>query len=310
MKVLILGAGAMGSLVGARLSRTDAKVVLFSTNRRHMETVVRDGLIIEELDGSLTRFKLDACYRPEDIPWRPDLVIVLVKSYATQPAVASVKGLCRGSTIFLTLQNGVGNWERVAEQTGKDSVLIGSTAQGATLVEAGRIRHGGKGLTVLGEPEGEPSRRSHEVAELLRQGGMETQVSGEMELLIWEKLQVNVGINAITALTGIRNGVIAQSGEARALSTAAVEESVRVSRAKGFPIREDMVERVMAIARATAVNRSSMGQDVDRRKRTEIDAINGAIVRLGEELQIPVPVNRTLTQLVRILESQFQPVDS
>lgn len=310
MKVLILGAGAMGSLVGARLSRTDAKVVLFSTNRRHMETVVRDGLIIEELDGSLTRFKLDACYRPEDIPWRPDLVIVLVKSYATQPAVASVKGLCRGSTIFLTLQNGVGNWERVAEQTGKDSVLIGSTAQGATLVEAGRIRHGGKGLTVLGEPEGEPSRRSHEVAELLRQGGMETQVSGEMELLIWEKLQVNVGINAITALTGIRNGVIAQSGEARALSTAAVEESVRVSRAKGFPIREDMVERVMAIARATAVNRSSMGQDVDRRKRTEIDAINGAIVRLGEELQIPVPVNRTLTQLVKILESQFKPVDS
>ncbi|NLI80907.1 MAG: ketopantoate reductase family protein [Deltaproteobacteria bacterium] len=310
MKVLILGAGAMGSLVGARLSRTDAKVVLFSTNRRHMETVVRDGLIIEELDGSLTRFKLDACYRPEDIPWRPDLVIVLVKSYATQPAVASVKGLCRGSTIFLTLQNGVGNWERVAEQTGKDSVLIGSTAQGATLVEAGRIRHGGKGLTVLGEPEGEPSRRSHEVAELLRQGGMETQVSGEMELLIWEKLQVNVGINAITALTGIRNGVIAQSEEARALSTAAVEESVRVSRAKGFPIREDMVERVMAIARATAVNRSSMGQDVDRRKRTEIDAINGAIVRLGEELQIPVPVNRTLTQLVKILESQFKPVDS
>lgn len=300
----------MGSLVGARLSRTDAKVVLFSTNRRHMETVVRDGLIIEELDGSLTRFKLDACYRPEDIPWRPDLVIVLVKSYATQPAVASVKGLCRGSTIFLTLQNGVGNWERVAEQTGKDSVLIGSTAQGATLVEAGRIRHGGKGLTVLGEPEGEPSRRSHEVAELLRQGGMETQVSGEMELLIWEKLQVNVGINAITALTGIRNGVIAQSEEARALSTAAVEESVRVSRAKGFPIREDMVERVMAIARATAVNRSSMGQDVDRRKRTEIDAINGAIVRLGEELQIPVPVNRTLTQLVKILESQFKPVDS
>jgi len=126
-----------------------------------------------------------------------------------------------------------------------------------------------------------------------------------MAQLIWEKLHVNVGINAITALTGIRNGFIAAMPVARELCRAAVEEAMRVARAKGFVMPEDMVERVLAIAQATAVNRSSMGQDVDHRKRTEIDAINGAIVALGEQLHLPTPVNQTLVRLVKILEANY-----
>lgn len=305
MNVLILGAGAMGSLVGARLSRTEANLILFSTDRHHMEAIRREGLHIEELDGSMSRYDLKAVDNPGEIEAPPDLVIVLVKSYATQTAVASVKDLRHASTIFLTLQNGVGNWERIAAEVGRESVIVGSTAEGATLVAPGRIRHGGTGVTHVGEPHGPPSPRIHAVVELLATGGFETRVSSQMEQLIWEKLQVNVGINAITALTGIRNGAIAQLEEAQALSRAAVQESIKVSRARGFAIREDMVDRVIAVARATAVNRSSMGQDVDRRKRTEIDAINGAIVRLGEEMNIPTPVNWTLTQLIKILEASF-----
>lgn len=305
MHVLMLGAGAMGSLLGARLARTEAMVTLLSTNREHIQAVRQHGLVVEELDGILSRHSLTSYDDPHHIPQKADLVIVMVKSYSTEAAVSSVGALCDSSTIFLTLQNGIGNWERIAGLVGKESVLVGSTAQGATLVEPGRIRHGGNGATFIGEPQGPPSVRVQSVVELFLKAGLETSASDRMEQLLWEKLHVNVGINAITALTGIRNGLIAEVGEARELCRAAVEEAMRIAAAKGFAIREDMVERVLAIARATAVNRSSMGQDADRRKRTEIDAINGAIVRFGEETHIPTPVNRTLTQLIKIMEANY-----
>jgi len=141
------------------------------------------------------------------------------------------------------------------------------------------------------------------LVELFSRAGLITQASGEMEVLIWKKLLVNVGINAITALTGIRNGVIADLEAARSLCRAAVEEAATVARAKDIPVPVEIVEQVLAVARATAKNRSSMGQDVDFGKRTEIDAINGAIVRFGEDLGIDTPVNRTLTQLIRIVET-------
>jgi 2-dehydropantoate 2-reductase len=305
MHVLILGAGAMGSLVGARLAKTGARLSLLSTNRAHIRAIQEDGLCIEELDGTESRHALSAFDDLKLIQGKIDLVIVLVKSYATDTAVAGVRGLSDTETVFLTLQNGVGNWQRIARVVGERAVLVGSTAQGATLVAPGRIRHGGNGPTFIGEPEDPPSQRVWATVELFRSAGLETQASDQMEQLIWEKLHVNVGINAITALTGIRNGVIAQVEAAVDLSRAAVLEAMLVAKAMGFSIREDMVERVIAIARATAVNRSSMGQDVDRKKRTEIDAINGAIVQYGEELGIATPVNRTLTQLVKVMEANY-----
>ncbi len=306
MHVLILGAGALGSLVGARLAGTDADVTLLSTNRPHIKAIRQEGLAIEELDGSLSSHKLTACDDPRSITRKADLVFVLVKSYGTMDAVAGVRECCHGESIFITLQNGVGNWQRIAELVGVESVLVGSTAQGSTLLAPGRIRHGGNGATHLGEPQGAPTPRVNTVVELFRKAGLEAHASDRMEQLIWEKLHINVGINAITALTGIHNGVIAQLGVARELSRAAVLEAMEVARRKGFAIPDDMVDRVIAVARATAINRSSMGQDVDRRKRTEIDAINGAIVQYGEELGIATPVNSTMTRLVKILEAGFQ----
>lgn len=306
MHVLILGAGALGSLVGARLAGAHADVTLLSTNRPHIEAIQKDGLIIEELDGSLNRMQLVACDDPGCLTRKADLIFVLVKSYGTLEAIGSIRECCHEGSVFLTLQNGVGNWQRIAEVVGQESVLVGSTAQGSTLLGPGRIRHGGNGPTYLGEPKGAPSPRVRRVLELFGKAGLEAYASDRMEQLIWEKLHINVGINAITALTGIRNGVIAQVDAAKDLSRDAVLEAMEVARRKGFAIPEDMVDRVLAVARATAVNRSSMGQDVDRRKRTEIDAINGAIVQYGQELGIDTPVNRTMTRLVKILEAGFQ----
>jgi 2-dehydropantoate 2-reductase len=304
MNILILGAGAMGSLLGARLSGTDASISLFSIDREHMEAIGQDGLLVEELDGTVRNYPLAAYFDPVMLPPNPELVLVMVKAYATAAAVSSVLPLCSPSTVFLTLQNGIGNWERIAEITGKDAVLAGSTAQGATLFEPGKIRHGGNGPTYIGEPDGPASERVHRVAAIFKKAGLVTELSDHMERLIWEKLVVNVGINAITALTGIRNGVIAEMQEASALCASAVEEAILVARAKGFPIGLDMIDRVLSVAGATARNRSSMGQDVDKRKRTEIGAINGAIVEFGKQAGIPTPVNQTLTSLIKILEKQ------
>ncbi len=167
------------------------------------------------------------------------------------------------------------------------------------------IRHGGNGPTYIGEPGGPASERVRGLVELFREAELAAEPSDEVERLIWEKLVINVGINAITGLTGIRNGFIAEMREATDLCRSAVEEAITVARSKGFPIGLEMIQRVIAVARATARNRSSMGQDVDKKKRTEIDAINGAVVRFGKEAGIPTPVNQTLTSLMKVLEAQY-----
>lgn len=304
MNVLIVGAGALGSLIGARLS-THASISLFSTNRMHMDAVRQGGLNIEELDGTVRNYRLAAFFELDKLHSGPDLALVLVKTYATRDAVSTARGICSPSTIFLTLQNGIGNWEQIASITGKEAVLAGSTAQGSTLLGPGSIRHGGNGATYVGEIGGPASDRVKRVVELFREAQLVAEPSDEVERLIWEKLVINVGINAITGLTGIRNGFIAEMQEAANLCRAAVEEAITVARWKGFQIGDNMVDRVIAVARATARNRSSMGQDVDKKKRTEIDAINGAIVRFGKEAGIPTPVNQTLTALIKVLEARY-----
>jgi len=305
MRILILGAGALGSLIGARLAQTGHRLALLTTDRQHVEAIRSGGLRIEELDGAIRSFPLDAYDDARSLPERADLVVVTVKSHDTGPAVSSVKDRCHDATLFLTLQNGIGNWEKIAAMVGEQAVLVGSTAQGATLVEPGRIRHGGNGATFMGEFVKPVSERVREVVEIFRQAGLEAHASDQMQRLIWEKLLINVGINAITALTGVRNGAIAELEPARKLSRAAVREALEVARGRGFAIGDEVLDRVIAVAAATGKNRSSMGQDVDRKKRTEINAINGAIVAFAEELGIPVPINRALTQLVQILESSY-----
>jgi 2-dehydropantoate 2-reductase len=295
----------MGSLLGARLSRTEAGVTLFSTNREHIQAIQAHGLSIEELDGSEQRYQIAACDHPHKIQEEVDLVIVLVKSYAAEEAVSSILPSCHSGTLFLTLQNGIGNWEHIAQVVGTESVLLGTTAQGVTRVGPGKIRHGGNGATFIGEPREPASHRVQCIVDLFRKAGLEAHASDGMQQLIWEKLMINVGINAITALTGIRNGMIVEVAAAGELSRTAVEEAVAVAEARGFKMPGNMVERTIKVAQATAVNRSSMGQDVDRKKRTEIDAINGAIVHFAQQDQISAPVNRTLTQLIKILEAGF-----
>lgn len=182
---------------------------------------------------------------------------------------------------------------------------MGTTGQGATLLGPGHIRHAGWGRTFIGEIDGKITDRANQIARIFLQAGIETEVSPHIHHLIWEKLFVNVGINALTALTGFKNGQLLNHPETLRLMEALVSEAVLVARRKGIQIEGNPFEKVKMVAEATRQNRSSMGQDFDHKRRTEIDAINGALVREAERLGIAVPVNRAITDLVKAIEKNF-----
>ncbi|SMC21499.1 ketopantoate reductase [Desulfacinum hydrothermale DSM 13146] len=305
-RVLVVGAGAMGCLLGARFFQAGAQVLLLDVDQAHVAAICERGLELQELNGDRRKVYLRASCVREDPGGPADLVLVMLKSYATARALDLVFPDAMGpQTLFLSLQNGLGNGEILAELVGREKVLVGVTAQGATKEGPGRIRHGGEGPTFFGALSGRRPDTVQAVLALFQEAGLEATYREDIQVLIWEKLLVNVGINAVTALCGIPNGAIADLEPARSVCEAAVREAAAVAQAEGIPVSEDGVHKVLTVARATAANRSSMRQDVEAGRRTEIDAINGAVVRLAGQHGLAVPVNWALTQLVKVKEQSY-----
>jgi 2-dehydropantoate 2-reductase len=236
-----------------------------------------------------------------------ELVLIFVKSTQTRSAAESAALLSGSNGLVMTLQNGMGNAETIAEHTPSNHILAGTTAHGATMLQAGSIRHAGAGPTTVGMWAGGEKgfQVAQQIADHFTQAGIETAAIEAVRPVLWDKLLVNVGINAITALTGIKNGQILDLESTRELSRAAVEEAASVARAQGIKIRKDPAAHVFQVAAATATNRSSMGQDVDHRRPSEINAINGFVVREAERMGITAPVNRALTALVETMEAHY-----
>jgi len=304
MRIIVVGAGALGSLMGGRFALAGRDVTFLEIDGEIVKTINAKGLTIIERDGKENIVSsVRAVRNPEEIGHSPDLVLIAVKSYATEGAVNSALGIPSiEKACFLSVQNGLGNLDVISRYVDKSRILIGTTAQGATLEAPGRVRHGGSGPTYIGTPTSGDAEMVKRVLDVFNDAGMEAHYREDIERLIWEKLLVNVGINAITALTGILNAGIASIPHAEAVSRKAVKEAIKVANALGITIPQNFDDRVLEVARATGANRSSMGQDIDVGRPTEIDAINGAIVRLGKQLNIPTPVNWTLTELVKTIE--------
>jgi len=304
MKIAIIGAGAMGSLFGGLLVEAGHSVKLFDIWAEHVRAINDKGLKIER-DGNTRTVKVRAFTNKEDMGFS-DLVIVFVKSNHTGNAAETAKDILSEKGFMLTLQNGMGNADIIAGIIAPERVIAGTTSHGATLLSPGRIRHAGAGPTVIGLWDGGDHSGVKPVAEALTRAGIATDCNTQIRQVVWEKLLVNVGINAITALTGIKNGQILDLAITRKLSEDAVTEAMGVANALGIEVRKDAVAHVLAIAKATAANRSSMGQDVDNRRVTEIDAINGAVVKMAAEAGVPTPVNSTLTALVQTLQAHYE----
>ncbi|MGD2186841.1 MAG: 2-dehydropantoate 2-reductase [Desulfobacterales bacterium] len=305
MKIAIVGAGAMGSLFGTLLAEAGNEVWLYDIWQDHMKTVRKRGLTIE-FEGKTRNVSLNAVNNPLQIG-ESELVLMFVKSTQTQSAAESAALLAGGNGLVMTLQNGMGNAETIAEHITPGRILVGTTSHGATMLGAGKIRHAGKGPTILGiwSSDEKKFKIARQIAAMLTQAGIETTAVADVRPVIWDKLLVNVGINAITALCGITNGQILDLESTRELSHLAVQEAAAVAQALGIQIRDDPISHVFQVAVATAPNRSSMGQDVDHQRPTEIDSINGFIVSEAERMGISAPVNRTLTALVKTMEYHY-----
>ncbi len=302
MEILIIGAGAMGGLFGALLA-PHANLTLYTTNAEHAAAINRDGLLLTGMDGAANRTRVRVVSDPDQYTQRADLVIVCTKARSTDSAAKTALPLLAEAGVVLTLQNGIGNVERIAAVVGFQQALAGITSQAATLVGPGHVRHAGKGPTQLATTPLQADR-VEAIAALFNRAGIATSITTDRDGLLWSKLIVNVGINALTALLRVPNGVLGQIPECRLLMSQVVAEAVAVARALHIDLPYDQqLDRVRDICAVTAANRASMLQDILRGAPTEIDVINGAIVRKGLEVGVPTPVNLLVTQLIQALEA-------
>jgi 2-dehydropantoate 2-reductase len=306
MKIAVVGPGALGCLIAGLLkARTKEDVWLIDKASDRARRVRDNNIKIEGASGAFSA-KVDVLTQTEDIG-PVDLAIISVKSYATEDACKSIKGLVGANTHVLTLQNGLGNVQILNDYFGREKVIAGITNHGATLLGPGHARHAGKGETVIGRSDGRVLGFVRDVSGLLSKAGLETKVSRDIDSVIWSKLVVSAGINAVTAITRLANGRILEHDGAREVMRGAVQEAVKVAKRKKIKLSyDDPIQKVESVCKGTSSNISSMLQDVLSKKRTEIDFINGAISRQAKSLGIQTPVNDTLTNLVKAIESSYE----
>ena len=304
MKTMIVGPGAMGCLFAGLLTESGNEVWLLDKHPQRAKKLSQEGLHIEGIGGCRI-VSLKVTSNPHDIAV-PDLVFVWVKAYDTLDAVKMIHPILTDHTQVISLQNGLGNLEAIAQTVNPDKIIGGITSHGATLIDIGHIRHAGKGDTIIGRMNRQIDNDLLKIANLLSEANIETKVSSDVESAIWSKLIINAAINPLTAITRLKNGQLLESDETRRLLDLVAEEAGKIVKLAGISIAyPDIKSKVYDVCEATAQNTSSMLQDILRGRRTEIDAINGAIVEKAKDLNIDAPVNEMLTCLVKMLENNY-----
>jgi 2-dehydropantoate 2-reductase len=309
VKIAVIGPGAIGCLFAAYLGRTN-EVWLLDHRPERAARLARQGLVLER-DGRREKCRIGATVDPHLIG-PVDLALLCVKSSKVRDGLRNVAPLCNRASLLLTLQNGIDHLPVLPELLGRTTSWgLGITAQGATLRGPGHVCHQGRGLTRIGLPPnssphtGPAHQQLARAAAVLTGAGLETEPVPDILNHIWAKLLVNIGINALTAIHDCANGALLESPATLAIMTAAVREGQQVAEKIGIVLADDPLQTTLAVCRATAANRSSMLQDVRAGRPTEIDAINGALLRKAAELGIAAPVNTELVRQVKAIEQVF-----
>ncbi|MEE4351880.1 MAG: 2-dehydropantoate 2-reductase [Desulfatiglans sp.] len=302
MNFLVVGPGAMGCLFASHLKRAGIDVTLLDYRQDRADFINEHGIRVEGVTGNHTVKVPVVVGKSSDIP---EVILICVKANQTQRAADALKSWVGDRAYILTVQNGLGNVDILQDIFGRERVLGGITAEGATLMGQGHVRHAGQGDTIIG-PQGDPDGPVSLTITDFNRAGFSARAVDNVEDLIWSKLIINVGINALTAITRLKNGRLPHVDGTRSIMEEAVKEAVAIVREKGINLSyPDPLARVLEVCEATADNIASMLQDVLRQGTTEVDYINGAIVREGEKLGLPTPVNQTLTSLVRAIQETY-----
>lgn len=305
MKVLILGAGAMGCLYGAALHRAGCEVVFVDVNQSHIDAINARGLELETRAG-VEHLPIPA-RRPEEISEPVDLVVVFTKTFHTEAALAGIAQAIGPQTWLLSLQNGLGNDRRLAAHAAEERVLVGASSLPSDLVGLGRVRSHGEGGSKLFPAFGGDPAFARQVCELLSQGGLPAELEPNIHVAIWSKAIFNATMNPLCALTRRTPGFLGANPESRAMITAAVDEGVAVANACGIAVAAQPIHDLTEVSMTDHANHeASMLQDVKAGRRTEVDAINGAIVEAGREAGVAAPVLETLWRLVKLEEAKLE----
>lgn len=318
-KILIVGTGALGTLFAARLSQVGYNVSMLGTWKEGIASLQKDGVRLVDSNGNETRFKVHATDDPRECV-DTKYALVLVKAWQTERAARQLSECLADDGLTVTLQNGIGNYETLSqvldktatekkkEENSKNSVVsvakhsrvaLGSTTSGATLIAPGVARTGGEGVVSI---QRHPAIGPIESA--LTSAKFNVHLVEDAQSLVWGKLVVNAAINPLTALLRVPNGELLNRPSAREMMATLAHEVAEVARAEKIKLPfDDPAAMAEGVASKTAANQSSMLQDVLRKAPTEIDAICGAVVRVGEKHGIESPANFACWKLVRALNN-------
>ena len=305
MKIAVLGAGAMGSMYGGHLSEKN-EVWLVDVWKEHVEKIQASGLTIRIDDKDELYYPKAAVSAQE--AGVSDLVIVFVKSVNTAEALQQSKELFGDHTMVLTLQNGYGNAEDILPYVKSENLFIGTASGGATVLGAGHVYQARIGVTKVGTLKGGDSSRAGIIAEVFNGSGVPTEISEDIMSAVWEKLIVNSGLNAPCSLLNVRIGFMSECRQALELGKRIVEEGVAVAKAEGYDVSAEHIVQDYYIDGAKGAgghNRCSMLQDADKKRKTEVERINGAIAELGGKHGIPTPYNEAMLLMIGAMEKLY-----
>jgi 2-dehydropantoate 2-reductase len=307
-RVVVIGAGAMGGLFGGLLAEGGLDVTLVDTWDEHIAAIASHGLRIVGVGGNRAisvRATTDA-----GAVKAADVVLFQCKTFANDAAASAARHLFTGPTVAISFQNGLGNEEALAGVLGAENVMGGLTAQ-AGLVEApGVVRNFGDLPTIVGEMAGGLSARATAIAGAFTRAGLATTASADIKRDKWKKLLGNVALGAISAVTDLRSFEIMRVPELREIVFRLVDEAAAVAKTEGIALdiaeaREVLLRLVDTSAGGTGTSKSSMREDIARRRRTEIDTIHGSVQRLARRHGLPTPTIDTMIALVKGLESAY-----
>ncbi|KVM53526.1 2-dehydropantoate 2-reductase [Burkholderia ubonensis] len=308
MRIAMLGAGAMGSLFGGLLAEAGEDVTLIDVNDAHLDAIRRDGLRIENDHGerritTLRAVRPDAAQPARGEPF--DLLIVFTKSLHTRAALDGVRALLTAHTAVLTLQNGLGNVETLNAFVPIEQILVGVTTWPADLAGPGHVRSHGVGAIRMMTADGAARPFASAVADALSRAGLACALDADVWAAIWEKVAFNAALNTLCAVTGCTVDQLGACHEGPRLALAIAAETAAVATAKGIAV--DAVRIARNVEHAIGEHRGhrpSMLQDVLAGRRTEIGAINGAVVAAAREAGVAVPHTETLLGLVRLIDAR------
>mgnify|MGYP003640977907 CR=1 FL=1 len=304
--IAILGAGAMGGLIGGSLSEGGADVTLIDVNAEHVDALRQNGLKLKTDKGE--RYIPIPVLFPWEVSKTYDLIIVFTKTMHTKSAITAIRSAIDANTVLLSLQNGLDNKLSLMEFVDQKNILVGITTYPADMQEPGCVESHGEGIVRLSAASTSTAPQILNcIPELFTHSGIKTIVDSQVEVAIWEKVIFNAALNGLCAITRSTVGQIAANADTRELAFQIIEELCATAHACGFAVQNERIEKTVSEAlELHTSHKPSMLQDVLARRHTEIEAICGAAVRRAEEHSIAVPVTRTILGLVRHIDWRLE----